>query len=146
MSDYQIGKGKPPKHTRYRPGQSGNPSGRRKGSQNLKTALRKILMMPVRIKQTGRVKKVSTQQAVLLALRNNALKNDRWAVQHLLELADRHNNEAPETLSHRDMPSGDRAILDRYEAEVVARALAKAKRPPAEMEKRVKRRRLEDNE
>jgi len=34
---YEIGYGNPPKHTRFRPGRSGNPAGRRKGVRNLMT-------------------------------------------------------------------------------------------------------------
>jgi hypothetical protein len=39
MSDYEVGFGKPPKHTRWKPGQSGNPGGRKAGSRGLKTDL-----------------------------------------------------------------------------------------------------------
>ena len=31
---YEVGYGKPPKDTRFKPGQSGNPSGRPKGATN----------------------------------------------------------------------------------------------------------------
>ncbi|MBL8648947.1 MAG: hypothetical protein JNL35_00905 [Sphingopyxis sp.] len=37
--DYEVGYGKPPKHTRFPPGQSGNPKGREKGKKGLKTDL-----------------------------------------------------------------------------------------------------------
>jgi hypothetical protein len=37
--DYQVGYGKPPKHTQFKPGKSGNPQGRPKGTKNLKTDL-----------------------------------------------------------------------------------------------------------
>ena len=33
-SGYEVGYGKPPKHSRFRPGKSGNPKGRPKGSKN----------------------------------------------------------------------------------------------------------------
>ena len=33
-SDYEVGYGKPPKHSRFQKGQSGNPQGRKKGSKN----------------------------------------------------------------------------------------------------------------
>ena len=32
---YEVGYGRPPQHTQFRPGQSGNPAGRRKGVRNL---------------------------------------------------------------------------------------------------------------
>jgi uncharacterized protein DUF5681 len=38
-----VGYKRPPIHTRFKPGQSGNPSGRAKGSQNLKTLCHKIM-------------------------------------------------------------------------------------------------------
>ena len=37
---YKVGKGKPPKRTQFKKGQSGNPSGARKHDQNLKTIKR----------------------------------------------------------------------------------------------------------
>ncbi len=38
-SDYEVGYGKPPRHTRFQPGRSGNPRGRPKDTKNLKTDL-----------------------------------------------------------------------------------------------------------
>ena len=37
MSDHKVGYGKPPKAHQWRPGQSGNPKGRPKGSRNRPT-------------------------------------------------------------------------------------------------------------
>ena len=34
---YEVGYGRPPKDSQFRPGQSGNPAGRRKGVRNLMT-------------------------------------------------------------------------------------------------------------
>lgn len=42
----EIGYKKPPRHTRFRKGQSGNPKGRPKGTQNLKTDLAEELSEP----------------------------------------------------------------------------------------------------
>ena len=38
-ASYEIGYCRPPVATRFQPGVSGNPSGRRKGTRNLKTIL-----------------------------------------------------------------------------------------------------------
>ena len=50
-SDYAVGYGKPPRQTRFRKGQSGNPRGRSPGAKNLKTLLNDALNEPV----TGRM-------------------------------------------------------------------------------------------
>jgi hypothetical protein len=49
--EYSVGKGKPPLHTRFKPGQCGNPKGRPKGAKNVKTVALEILMrkMPATI-------------------------------------------------------------------------------------------------
>ena len=40
---YEIGYGKPPKHTQFKPGQSGNSKGRPRGQRNFRTAVRDAL-------------------------------------------------------------------------------------------------------
>lgn len=42
-ASYEIGYGKPPVNTRFQPGQSGNPKGRKKGSKNLNTMVLGLL-------------------------------------------------------------------------------------------------------
>ena len=47
--DYEIGYGRPPKQTRFKPGQSGNPKGRPRGRKNVHTILEETLYRPVTI-------------------------------------------------------------------------------------------------
>src|ERR1700742_2968486 len=49
-----VGYKRPPKHTQFRPGQSGNPKGRPKGTQNLKSDLREELGEIVRVREGDR--------------------------------------------------------------------------------------------
>ena len=44
--DYEVGYGKPPRHTRFELGRSGNPQGRPGGSKNLLTLLNEALKEP----------------------------------------------------------------------------------------------------
>ena len=67
--DKEVGYGKPPKATRFKKGQSGNPKGRPKGSRNFSTDVKATLEAPVQLKIQGRIKTVATQQAALLRLR-----------------------------------------------------------------------------
>src|SRR5437762_901114 len=71
---YEVGYGRPPTHSQYRPGQSGYPAGRPKGVRNLKTDVMRILRIPVKIKEGGRSRTKSTQEGILLVLREKALR------------------------------------------------------------------------
>ena len=44
-SAYAVGYGRPPKHTRFKPGTSGNPRGRPKSAQGLNTLARKVMTL-----------------------------------------------------------------------------------------------------
>lgn len=93
--DYEVGYGKPPKHTRFRKGQSGNPRGRGKNTRNLKTELRSVLDETLSLSMAGREVKLSARKAMLLALRNKALKGDTRAIGLMVAMLER---LLPETL------------------------------------------------
>ena len=113
---YEVGYGKPPTHTQYRPGQSGYPAGRRKGVRNLKTDVKRTLAMPVKVKEAGRTRTKSTQEAALMVLRESALKGNTRALDRFLELALRFNNEATDSGGYQALAADDQAILDAYVA------------------------------
>lgn len=117
---YTVGYGKPPIHSRFQPGQSGYPAGRRKGSRNLKTDVSRALAMPVKVKEGGRTLKRTTQESVLLVLREKALRGDARALSQLLDLAQRFNNDLAEAAAAQPLAADDQAILDAYVAECTA--------------------------
>ncbi len=76
---YEVGYGKPPKHTRFQPGQSGNPRGRPKGTKNLKTDLMEELGEKIIVREGGQARKVSKQRAVVKSVVARTLKGDARA-------------------------------------------------------------------
>ena len=91
--DYEVGYGKPPEHTRFKKGQSGNSKGRPEGSKNFSTDVKTALQTPVRVNSGGRPRTVSTQEAALMRLREKALKGDARALDRIIELARTYNDE-----------------------------------------------------
>ena len=72
----KVGYGSPPEHSRFKPGQSGNPSGRAKGSENLKTLFNRILDEEISLRDGADVKKVSKAEALMRGVVVGALKGD----------------------------------------------------------------------
>jgi hypothetical protein len=84
--DYPVGYGKPPKHTQFQPGKSGNPQGRPKGTKNLKTDLAEELSEKILVHEGGQPRKLSKQRALVKALLTRALKGDVRAANLLLSM------------------------------------------------------------
>jgi hypothetical protein len=85
--DYEIGYKRPPKATRWRKGQSGNPKGRLKGTRNLTTELGEELAELIPIREQGRSRKVTKQRALIKALTAKALQGDVRAANLIMNLA-----------------------------------------------------------
>ena len=118
--DDDVGYGQPPKQTRFKPGRSGNPGGRPKGARNFKTDVRVTLETPVKVTRDGMPRKVSTQKAMLLRLREKALSGDPRALDRLIHLAQAFNNE--ETAAAGSLSAHDADILQIFKARVLSGA------------------------
>jgi Family of unknown function (DUF5681) len=60
--DYKVGYKKPPLHTRFKKGQSGNPRGRPRGAKNFSSVLDDALNQPVVVTENGRRHKISKRE------------------------------------------------------------------------------------
>src|SRR4026208_1653010 len=79
---------RPPLHSRFKPGQSGNPSGRAKGSQNLKTLFHKIMKEEIQLREGADVRRGSKAEAIMRGLVIGALKGDSRSMGTLMRLAE----------------------------------------------------------
>src|SRR5262245_13191417 len=76
---YEVGFGKPPEQTRFKKGRSGNPYGRPPKKPDLYSELTKVLREKVTVTIDGQPETVTVQQALLLRLRDQALRGELWA-------------------------------------------------------------------
>src|ERR1700730_5567559 len=81
--DYDIGYGKPPLHSQFGKGHSGNPRGRSKGSHNLSTLLDGALNERVIVSENGKRKRITKREAILKQLENKAASGDPKSIQVL---------------------------------------------------------------
>ena len=83
---YDVGYGKPPQDTRFKPGQSGNPKGRPKGAKNLATIVDNAINEKVVVIENGRRRKRSKMEVAITQLTNKAATGDQKALTLLLPL------------------------------------------------------------
>jgi hypothetical protein len=114
-----VGYKRPPKHTRFQPGQSGNPKGRPKGTRNFTTDVKATLKALVKVSRDGIPHRISTQEAALLRLREKALSGDTRALDRLLALAQIYGEE--ET-SAEQLSADDDRILEVYRSRLLGGA------------------------
>jgi hypothetical protein len=81
--NHSVGYGKPPVHTRYMKGRSGNPKGRPPGSNNLSTILDAALNERVVVKENGKTRKITKRTAMIKQVVNKAASGDLKAVQFI---------------------------------------------------------------
>lgn len=110
----RVGYGRPPKHSRFQPGQSGNARGRPRGTKNLATDLREELAERIPIREGERSLKVSKQRALLKAMMAKALKGDARSAAILLGLMAKILEPAEAAGDADALDANDAAILENF--------------------------------
>ena len=112
-ADYAVGYGKPPLHTRFRKGHSGNPRGRPRRPTDLASLLSAALDRPAAAGGRG---PATQREAIAAALVEKAAAGDLSAARLLFELLRQAGAAAPATPPEED----PRAILLRKLARLAA--------------------------
>lgn len=113
MTD-RTGYKRPPVASRWKKGQSGNPSGRKKGSRNLATDLEAELQEMVVVTEGGKARKISKQRALVKSLVANAIKNDQKAMTNLLGLMGKLAGAGQQEEPTIDLTVEDKAIIANF--------------------------------
>ena len=85
-NDYKVGYGKPPQSNQFKPGTSGNPAGRPKGTKNLRTDLSEELAEKIMVTESGQQLVISKQRAMLKSLMAKSIQGDTTAARALINL------------------------------------------------------------
>ena len=115
--DYAVGYGKPPLHTRFQKGQSGNPKGRPRGKKNMSTLLNTALNASIVVVENGRRKKITKREAIVTQLVNKSASADLKATQMVLAML--------RDLEAQSDNGADRALFTEADQQVIRRIQAR---------------------
>lgn len=113
-TEYEVGYKKPPTHSQFKPGQSGNPKGRPKGSISLPEQVRQALGKQIKVTGNGRRGRISVLEAILQRLTELAIsKGEIRAIERMLVLAVTYGSDSQAEECESLKPS-DQAIIDQF--------------------------------
>ena len=128
--DEAVGYKRPPRQHRWKPGQSGNPRGRRKGARGFKGDRDRMLDLLVHATEDGARRTLTTQEAALRALRKKALGGDIRALDRVIDLALDRQTETEAQANAGDaerVSKEDRILLEQALARMAQEASSETK-------------------
>jgi Family of unknown function (DUF5681) len=113
--DYKVGPGRPPLHTRFRKGQSGNPGGRSK--KKLHALLADALNEPAFITVDGERRQITKREAVVHQLVNKSATADLRATKMLFDMIKEVEQKAsitPPVSEPRRLDAADKEVVQNF--------------------------------
>jgi hypothetical protein len=114
---YRVGRGRPPLHTRFAPGKSGNPRGRPKGRKSSATILDELLSRKVPVGEGRNRRSMTMEEVMIRRICQKAANGELKYVELVLRL--------------KQMQGGDEeqpAVPSAEDEQILARFLAKQSR------------------
>jgi hypothetical protein len=113
VRDYKVGYKKPPLHTRFKKGQSGNPRGRPRGAKNFSTVLNDALNERVVVTENGRRRKISKRELGIRQLVDKFAMAEVQATRLLLGLMlERERLAAAPPAERPSLGAADEKVID----------------------------------
>jgi hypothetical protein len=110
-TDYEIGRGRPPRHSQWQKGSSGNPGGKKKGTINLKASLENALSHPITLTVDGQSKVVPACDALAMRYVDSGLNGKTRDIDAIFDRVERTIGRDPER--EIETSEEDREILRR---------------------------------
>jgi hypothetical protein len=114
--DYEVGYGKPPRHTQFKRGQSGNPRGRPPGAKNLSTLLNEALNEPVVVTENGRRRRITKRLASFTQLANEAAKGNLRAFKLMVEILTHIEDRTEPPSEESSLSDADQKVIAQWRA------------------------------
>jgi hypothetical protein len=114
--DYEVGYGRPPQHTRFKRGQSGNPKGRPRESKNLPTLLTEALNQRVMVAENDGRRRITKREAIITQLVNRSAKADLRAIKILLDILQEIERRTEPEASESAFGSADKKVIEQLKA------------------------------
>jgi hypothetical protein len=109
---YPVGYAKPPRHSQFKPGQSGNKAGRSKRSNAIKTLVLEELDERIDIREGNREKTITKQRALIKAMVAKAIKGDMRAASLLLAMVIPLQDAAAAQLAAVELTKDDKTLVE----------------------------------
>jgi hypothetical protein len=113
---YFVGHGRPPEHTRFKKGQSGNPRGRPKAANNLKTDVMEEMREKVVVREGEHPRKISKQRAIVKTLYTQTIRGNVRAANTLFSILD---PEGEPAVPSRPLNTEEREVLEAVKARLL---------------------------
>ena len=119
MADYEVGYGKPPKHTQFKKGVSGNPGGRGKRPATMAAVLQDALRETITVFQDGKRKTITKMEAAVKRLIDKSIAGDMSAFRVLSVLTQVLSDSPSSSIS--ELEALDQKVLDNLFRKVASR-------------------------
>jgi hypothetical protein len=122
---YKVGRNRPPRHTQFQKGRSGNPSGRPKGHRNLSSALIAILKENTTVRVDGEPHTMTRLEAAARKLVDKAIDGDARVMAQLLTEIHKHDSKAEKDEAADAFTPADKQVMDALYARLARDAVTK---------------------